>query len=63
MGANVTMTYIKSLCPQLVFRSPEAGSVLSQQNIDGTFDSVRLIVERYHAQLMAPLHVKDELED
>ena len=64
MGANATMAYIRSQHPQLVFCSPKAGSVLSQQNMDGTFDSARLIVERYHAQLMGPaLHVKDEPED
>ena len=46
LGANATMAYIRSQHPQLVFCSPEAGSVLSQQNMDGTFDSVRRIVER-----------------
>ena len=64
MGANAKMAYVMSQRPQLVLRPPEGRAVSSQQNMDDTFDSARLIVERYHAQLMGPtLPVKDEPED
>ena len=64
LATNATMAYIRSQHPQLSFRPSEAGTVLSQQNMDGTFESVRLIAEHYHDQLVdLVLHVKDEIED
>ena len=64
LGANATMAYIRSQRPHLAFHPPEAGTVQSQQNMDGMFESARLIVEHYCDQLVdLVLHVKDEPED
>ena len=47
MGANATMAYIRSQRPSLTFRPPAIGSSLSQQDMDGTLDSARLIGDRF----------------
>ena len=63
MGANATMAYIRSQHPSLMFRSPTIGSLLSQQDMDGTLDSARLIVERFRDQLDPVVQVKVGPED
>ena len=63
LGANATMAYIRSRRPHLTFLPPEAGTSLSQQDLDDTLDSVWLIVERFWDQLDLVLHVKEEPED
>ena len=61
LGANATMAYITSQRPHLTFRQSEARTALSQQNMDVTLESARLIVECYRDQLVDPiLHIKDE---
>ena len=63
-GANATMAYIRSQRPNMQLHPPVPGSILSQSQLDGTVESARMMVECYHAQLMAPvLPVKDEPED
>ena len=63
MGANATMAYIRSQRPTLTFRSPVIGSSLTQQDMDGTLDSARLIVERFRDQLDLVVKVKVEPEE
>ena len=63
MGANATMAYIRSKRPTWTFLQPAIGSSLSQQNMDGTLDSARLIVERFRDQLDHVVKVKVEPKD
>ena len=57
------MAYIISRRPNLTFHRPEVGTSLLQQDLDGTLDSARLIVERFRDQLDPVLNVKEEPED
>ena len=63
MGENTTMAYIRSQRPTVTFRPPAIGSSLTQQDMDGTLDSARLIVDRFRDQLDPVVKVKVELED
>ena len=63
MEANATVVYIRSQRPTLTFRPPAIGSSLTQQDMDGTLDSARLIVERFRDQLDPVVKVKVEPED
>jgi hypothetical protein len=63
MGANATMAYIRSQRPTLTFRAPVPGDSLSQQNMDGTLDSARLIIDRFRDQLDPIVRVKVEPEE
>ena len=63
MGANTTTTFIRSQHPTLMFRPPAPGESLSQQNMDGTLDSTRLIVYRFRDQLDPVVRVKVEPEE
>ena len=51
MGANATMAYIRSQRPTLTFRPPAPGESPSKQNMDGTLDCARLIIDRFRDQL------------
>ena len=63
MGANATMAYIRSQRPTLTFRPPVPGESLSQQNMDGTLDCARLIIDRFRDQLDPVVRVKVEPEE
>ena len=63
MGTNATMTFIRSQRPTLTFHPPALGESLSQQNMDGTLDSARLIVDRFRDQLDPIVRVKVEPEE
>ena len=63
MGANATMSYTRSERPTLTFRPPASGESLSQQNMDGTLDCARLIVDRFRDQLDPIVRVKVEPEE
>ena len=63
MGANATMTYIRSQRPTLTFRPPVPGESLSRQNMDGTFDCAQLIINRFRDQLDPVARVKVEPEE
>ena len=63
MGANATMAYIRSQRPTLTFRPPALGDSLSQQNMDGTLDSARLIIDRFQDQLDPIIRIKVEPEE
>ena len=63
MGAHTTMTFIRSQRPTLTFRPPALGESLSQQNMDGTLDCARLIVDRFRDQLDPIVRVKVEPEE
>ena len=63
MGANETMAYIRSQRATLTFRPPAPGSSLSKQDMDGTLDSARLIVDRFRDQLDPIVRVKVEPEE
>ena len=63
MGANATMAYIISQRPTLTFRPPVPGEYLSQQNMDGTLDCARLIIDRFQDQLDPVVRVKIEPEE
>ena len=63
MGANATMAYIRSQRPTLTFRAPAPGDSLSQQNMDGTLDSARLIIDRFRDQLDPIVRVKVEPDE
>ena len=64
VGANAAMAYVRSRRPNLVLPPPAVGATLSQEDLDGTVVSARMLVERNHAQLFGPiLPIKDEPED
>ena len=63
MGANTTMAYIRSQRPTLTFRPPAPGESLSHQNMDGTLDCARLIIDRFRDQLDPVVRVKVEPEE
>ena len=63
MGANATMAYIRSQRPTLTFSAPVPADSLSQQNMDGTLDSARLIIDRFRDQLDPIVRVKVEPEE
>ena len=63
MGANAMMAYIRSQRPMLTFRPPVPGESLSQQNMDGTLDYARLIIDRFRDQVDPVVRVKVEPEE
>ena len=63
MGANAIMAYIRSQHPTLTFRPPTPGEYLSQQNMDGTLDCARLIIDHFRDQLDPIVRVKVEPEE
>ena len=63
MGANATMAYIRSQRRTLTFRPPAPGSSLTQQDMDGTLDLARPIVDRFRDQLDPVVKVKVEPEE
>ena len=49
---------------QLGVAAPAIGATLSQEDLDGTILSARMLIERTHDQLFGPvLPIKDEPED
>ena len=64
VGANAAMAYVQSRRPNLVLPPPAIGATLSQEDLDGTVLSARMLVERNYAQLFGPnLPIKDEPGD
>ena len=64
VGANAAMAYVRSRRPNLVLPPPAVGATLSQEDLDGTVLSARMLVERNHAQFSSPvLPIRDEPED
>ena len=53
VGANAPMAYVRSRRPNFVLPPPAIGATLSQEDLDGTVLSARMLVERNHAQLSA----------
>jgi hypothetical protein len=64
VGANAAMAYVRNQRPFLQLPSPAVGATLDQGDLEGTFHSAELLVERTRDQLCGPqLPVKDEPED
>ena len=64
VGANAAMSYVRSRRPNLVLPPPAVGATLSQEDLDGTVLSARILIERTHDQLFGHvLPIKDEPED
>ena len=64
VGANAAMAHVRSRRPTLVLPPHVIGATLSQEDLDGTVLSARMLVEHTHTQLFGPvLPIKDEPED
>ena len=64
VGANAAMAYVRSRRPNLVLPPPAVGAILSQEDLDGTILSARMLIEQTHDQLFGPvLPIKNEPED
>lgn len=64
IGANAAMAYMRSRKPRLVLRTPAAGEVLEQRDLDDTIRAAETLIECTREQLCGPeLPVKDEPED
>jgi hypothetical protein len=63
-GANAAMAFVRSRKPRLVLRSPEAGELLEQGDLDDTRRAAETLIECTREQLCGPeLPIKDEPED